>query len=529
MTSSRRWLPDAIAGIIVLAVVAIVVWHARGRSFDPVVDAGRDLYIADELRSGATLYRDIVYIFPPLAPYLLAAITAVTGTSLAAFEWIGVAIALATAAAVYALVRTVGSAPAAGAAATMFAACSVYSVSGRASNYLLPYSQAATIGMLLFTAGGALLVARRRWSIPLGLVALVAASCAKIEYAVFAVVVIVVAAFVHRVRWYLIALLGPVAVLVWHFASGEANLFSAPVASLFYREVTGLDAWPVNAIAAVVGFGYIAAIAGAIAIASRSGRAGLAGGAIVVAIIGWYAGLDFFRGWLIAQLLLVPFVIRRAREPVVLLLAMSLCASSRLVLHMTPEWYGFVFLVPVYGLLAYAAIDWLPWYSRRAALLWLIPIAIVSIEMVLVETAVMSQKRFPVVSARGTFFDMNPDRAATLNEFLAYANAQRIDSLVVIPEGLGIDYLANARTPLRFHTFNPLESGSPWIEREIIREMESRRPPYIAIVTRVLADFGSRGFGADYDRQLASEIRSRYRVDRVWRRPAFELILLKRR
>ena len=534
MTASRRCWPDAVAAAIVLAVFAFIALRLWGRAFEPVVDAGRDLYIAEQLHSGATLYRDIVYIFPPLAPYLLAAITAVTGSSLTAYQSIGLVVALATCAVVYALARTAGSTVSAGAAGLLFAAASICSVSDRASNYLLPYSQAATIGMLLFAGGGALLLIGRRWSIAIGLIALVAASWMKIEYATFAAAAIVVYAWVTRARSarlvaYAVALLASVAALGWYYAAGEPALFNKAAAHFFYFGVTGLTTWPFNLTAAVIGFAHVAAIAGVIAIASRTGWIGMIGGAVIVGAIGWYAGLDFFRGWLLVQLLLVPFALRRPREPLLFLLVLSLCASSRLLLNMTPQWYGFIFLVPVYPAMTYVAFDWLPWYSRRAALLWLIPIAFVSAELLVIETAELSLKHFPVASARGTFFDGNADRAGVLDEFLRYADAHRIDSLVVIPEGLGIDYLAKATTPLRFHTFNPLESGEPHIEREIIGEIETRKPPHIAIVTRVLSDYASRGFGVDYDLQLAGEIRARYAIERVWRRPEFQLILLRRR
>src|SRR4029450_11705214 len=109
-TTTRRWLPDVVAATVVLAVFALIVWTARGRALDPIIDTGRDLYIPQQIRSGAKLYRAVLYYYPPVAPYLLALITSVTGSSLGAYEWIGAAIALATVAALYALIRSAGSA-----------------------------------------------------------------------------------------------------------------------------------------------------------------------------------------------------------------------------------------------------------------------------------------------------------------------------------------------------------------------------------------------------------------------------------
>jgi len=80
---------------IVIAVAVVVLVRANGCALDPIIDTGRDLYIPEQIRGGGVkLYRDILYYYPPLAPYLLALITAMTGSSLAAYTMIGAAIGL---------------------------------------------------------------------------------------------------------------------------------------------------------------------------------------------------------------------------------------------------------------------------------------------------------------------------------------------------------------------------------------------------------------------------------------------------
>lgn len=153
MKRADLWIGAAIA------ILFVVILRANGHALDPIIDTGRDLYIPEQIRSGVKLYRDILYYYPPLAPYLLALITAVTGSSLAAYTWIGAAIALLTMAALFAMVRVVASPAAANAAALLFAGCSVYSISGRTSNYLFPYAHAATLAMLFFLAGSAFVLA----------------------------------------------------------------------------------------------------------------------------------------------------------------------------------------------------------------------------------------------------------------------------------------------------------------------------------------------------------------------------------
>jgi len=72
--------------VVVLAVVAVVALAQSWNGWlDPIIDTGRDLYVSEQLAHGAKLYRDLRYQYPPLAPYLLAAVAG----PLAAFTAVG--------------------------------------------------------------------------------------------------------------------------------------------------------------------------------------------------------------------------------------------------------------------------------------------------------------------------------------------------------------------------------------------------------------------------------------------------------
>ena len=65
-------------------------------------------------------------------------------------------------------------------------------------------------------------------------------------------------------------------------------------------------------------------------------------------------------------------------------------------------------LLTAYILVAYVLFDYGPGlgtYSRRAALVWLIPIAVITAKGLLAQRAEYATKRFPVVTTRGTFYD----------------------------------------------------------------------------------------------------------------------------
>ncbi|HUP46581.1 MAG TPA: hypothetical protein VM779_13830, partial [Thermoanaerobaculia bacterium] len=96
--ATGRPLPAWVVDVLWIAVSALlfatIVFLAWDSSLDPITDTGRDFYIPEQIRDGAKLYRDILYFYPPLTPYLLAAITAVIGNDLTSYQVIGTVIAL---------------------------------------------------------------------------------------------------------------------------------------------------------------------------------------------------------------------------------------------------------------------------------------------------------------------------------------------------------------------------------------------------------------------------------------------------
>ena len=546
---------DAIWIAIILAVGLFVAIRANGRALDPIIDTGRDLYIPEQIRAGTKLYRDILYYYPPLAPYVLAAITAITGSSLASYTGIGIAIALATAAAMYALARSVAPAHAAGTATLLFVSCSVYSISGRTSNYFFPYAHAATLSMLFFVSGAGFLACwsfvdrRARWLAP-GLACLVAAAWTKLEFVLFAATLIAVVAIVHRIplRWIggtiAFALLSLIAV-DRYFSDAPAgrhwladnvlasSLLQGAPARYFYRQVSGFDRMRPNVWAAVVSAVILVIIILLVRAFDRwSSRAAAVIVAILIGAIAFGTGDDFFRGWALLQIVLLPFALRRPKEPLLLLLVVSLCASSRVFLRMTPAWYGFVFLVPVYALIAFVLFEWLPSrnvYSRRASFLAVVPIVVVAAHFLWLENGVVATKRYAVPTPRGTFYDANLGRALALEPFFDYVRTTKARSFVVVPEGLTLNYLTKTKTSAAFHTFTPVETASAEIESQIMADFAAHPPEYVVVVSRNVSDFGYRGFGLDYDRRFAALVQQHYAPVKRWRYLSFELIVLGER
>lgn len=506
-----------LAGLVVLAAF-VAIGQSWLQWLEPVIDTGRDLYIPEQLRHGTRLYGDILYFYPPLTPYLLAAITAITGSSLPAYAAIGFASAALMAFALAKIIHPLAGRLATTAVLLVFVSFSVAGVNGWGSNFFFPYAHAATFGMLFLTGGVALLL-RNRPAFALAL--LLAASWTKIEYAAFASALVLFAALTRRIAWkalalYVLAFAATIVIAIALFGADalRANIFppsllGGATARAFYARVNGTDEWLRNLELALRG----ALLIGIFAAMLRAKRNALHW--ILLGLAGFFLANDmFFRAWVLLQLALLPFAIRKPREPLALLLLFSLCGTSRIFLNLTPVWYGFVFFIPVMLLIAYVLFAWLPErgvYSGECAWLWL-PLVIAICASGLVAAHGNYSGGVRVETARGTYVDRNAARAQAMPMLFAHLRSVQARELVVLPEGLTLNYLSGVRTPLRHQTFTPAEIGGD--DTAVVAELTAKRPQYVAIVERDLSEFGSRGLGVDYARGIWAFLQANYEVER---------------
>jgi hypothetical protein len=178
----------------------------------------------------------------------------------------------------------------------------------------------------------------------------------------------------------------------------------------------------------------------------------------------------------------------------------------------------------VFALAAYTLFSYIP---RRNAMvfLWLVPFAANAVGDLWQQHARYALKSFPIVSSRGTFYDWNDDRARTLNALIATVHD---GTLTAMPEGITINYLTRTRTPLTFHTFTPVETADATVESAILGELASHPPDRVAIVTRDVREYGSRGFGIDYGLRITAFLHANYRVEQAWHGERFDALLLRR-
>ena len=84
-------------------------------------------------------------------------------------------------------------------------------------------------------------------------------------------------------------------------------------------------------------------------------------------------------------------------------------------------------------------------------------------------------------------------------------------TLVVVPEGVMINYLTRRENPTPYINFMPPEAIL-FTERSILASFRERRPDYVLVVHKDTAEYGFHFFGRDYGQQIMAWIDRNYRL-----------------
>ena len=575
--AGRQIAVHIVAWAVLLVVAAALFARSYQRWGHPIIDLGRDLYLPAQLLQGRVLYRDLLYNYGPLAPYLLAAVTWLFGPALWVFAGVGLATIAATAAALYAIGHRLRGVGAGFACALAFLVLNAFANLSWGCNFVLPYAYAATLGMtfalwsfyllLRHLAGG------RRLGTFIGSVALMAlAGLCKQEIGLAIGLVHVAAWWLHRVPWRRVAGtvgvgLGLCGLFVWAFAArgpAEHALFGENLMKFrgeglvqsFFLDAAGLDDIAESLSELLVPApGLLLGYAGLrLLVAARVARVkGLVRAAPKLQVLG---ALVFVVGLVVAGDVRVfglcvaaaPIAIARLwrkdrRDPLLLLAVFVLGTAVRIPLRYHPLWYGFVLSIPAYPFAAALALRkrrHMPPGAVKGAL------ALLLLAMLLRTGAeIWEGYGYATVTLRtpmGTLRDAAADtpngrgRAEVLRSFLAWWEDRHAEtppaSLVVFPEGVSLNYFLGVPNPTGCYLFTPPEIPTPAAERRVLPALRAAAPERIVINSRDTWEFGSKGFGADYAREIMAWIDANYVIERAFEPPpggAWRLVVLRKR
>lgn len=548
---SRLARPAEWAGIAGLAALAVWCVARSWRKWpDPLIDFGRELYLPWRIAHGAVLYRDADDFYGPLSQYVNAGLFHVFGPGLIVLVAANLAIFAAIAALLYALFRRAWGPGAAIAALAVFIGVFGFSqyVNGGCYTYAAPYAHEATHGLfvclLLVWAllgwlerpscwrsaavglcFGLTLVLKAEFILAAGLVLIAAlwlnrrsaavmpasagmclAAAAVLPSAVF------LALFRCSMDW---ADAWSGAARAWWAVVGSRRFVSDPVQLGFL----GLDQpWAhlrEHALATAEAAGLIALMAGAAwAIGRLSHRIARAAALVVFAGAALDAGA-FAIHWIfvgkcllgLALLYLAsrvrPSADRNAARTLLAVLAAALLA--RMALNGRIYQFGFCQAALAAMLVTAVLMGEIPSLLRaRGGLACALPIAAAALlapgVAYLMERsgAAWRLRTHPVAEGRDRFWSLPPSVDPT-GELVNLVSARLrrtdpSDTVLVLPEGEMINYLARRPSPLApFFYFSAVTSGGA--EDAIVDQLQRRPPDWVVIISRDLREYGIQRYG----------------------------------
>ena len=140
------WLSRA----AIVGFAAAMAWYTWGHWGDFQVDNGRELYVPAEILKGKLLFRDLWYMYGPLAPYLKALLFWIFGVKLNVLYGFGLSLAVGTALLMYETTRFFRLGPVGNLVPSLFFLSEAFYPTIR--NFIFPYSYAAALAAFLGAA-----------------------------------------------------------------------------------------------------------------------------------------------------------------------------------------------------------------------------------------------------------------------------------------------------------------------------------------------------------------------------------------
>ena len=536
--------------LLVATGAGMVGWTWRAWP-DPLVDFGRELYVAWRLSEGDSLYADVAWYNGPLSAHWNGLLFRLFGPGLSVLAWSNALVLAAAVGLVYALVARVADRLTATVAGLVFLLVFAFGQYVGIANYnwITPYSHEVTHGFVLALAS---VVALERWARTgaVGALTLGGAAvglCFLTKPEVFASAVAASAVLLGPALWrrdarslgvFVGAAMVPVAasaLLVGPSGTLGAwpSVLAGDVAALpFYRAGMGLDApglhlaevaaWSAMwllVLSAPLALAWLARGTRSRALAPAAGVASL----LVFSVLGdRYDWTEAVRPLALVSLVSVGALARlrwKGGRTHGNLLALALAAFAvthilKMLLDVRVAHYGFALALPAALLAVTALVGWLPgWLDTRGArgdvfrACAIALLAVFAARHLEATGSWLGRKTEWVAEGRDAF--RSDARGILVNAAVAHVRASGAASLAVVPEGVIINYLSRTPTPTPFVTFMPPEEimfgDDLWTDR-----FRASPPDLVLILPRDASEYGLPPFGSGFGRSLAAWIRSEY-------------------
>lgn len=558
----------------------LAVW-SFGKWTDPVIDFGYELFVPWRITEGDVLYLDIAYRNGPLSSYWNALLFSVFGVSVRTLIIANLVTLAASTALLFSLLERVTTRYAALLSTSLFLVVCAFSQYGNIGNYnfVTPYQHGQTHGIalglgVLMLLDTALRIGRRGPWIGAGFVCgLLFLTKAEVFVPALAASggAIVFAPHSKRLSalatWAAGAVLPPVLALLALSAAlpfAEALFATAGnwpylgdvfTSEGFYASSAGFDAPGANLLRIAVAL-LGTALVGAVAVLAERRASGLSSAAVAIGgAAGLVAALAVDLPWSeVGRVLPVAMGIaiaafarravheRDARAQLAVLFAVyALAMLGKLGIHPQIQHYGFALGAPALALGSALALGACRSHAPSAVLT--AALVATGASAWVASDRVYAEKNFELAATllpgdaiRVADPEVSP-RGAAIERALRQLQARMApeQSLLVMPEGAGLNYWLRRPTAGRYGLFLPTELAAHGGSEAVLERIRATPPDFVALVHRGHAEFGTGPFLQDvaYGKAFHPWLRDEYHpVSTIgaepFRGPHFGILLLER-
>ena len=194
--------------------------------------------------------------------------------------------------------------------------------------------------------------------------------------------------------------------------------------------------------------------------------------------------------------------------PIILWSVFSIFFLLKMILHCKMFHYGFYLTLPAAVTMVCVLMWHLPqWFDTKYSgggifrFVMVIVIVIISLKFIAVSNTYYQAKTFSVGGGSDRIVTYEPrydSRSLAFSQTLAWikANVRDEETLIVLPEGIMINYLSRLRNPTPYINFMPPEMQI-FGEDVILDAIKRNSPDYFVIVSRDTTEYGYELFGRD--------------------------------
>jgi hypothetical protein len=575
---SKRLLFDTLPFLLYGLLISVFLSLSWMRWGDLIVDTGKEWYFPAQILSGKVLYRDLIWLYGPLVPYLNALFFRIGGVQIGSLVASGIFSLVLTVYALHHLAKALLGAFLAVLVVVTFIAVFAfgYYVSPCNYNFIIPYTYASTYGLAFALLGIFFFQKTKETADKIPEIGTVFFLCAALltrpEVGVMALTAIALPAVLEygadksRGRTHIrqamtVALVSVGAAMLAFFIfyviflRGETGTWKAVIEHISHRgtiegNLSGLNDIGDNLrVWFISGFLYalftLLFAGGGFAAAAVQGPAPLLkrpypGLAVAIVTLGlaYYLFISFF-GYQ-AQYRCLPLLClivgaRSARnlyrgqdaERESLLLTLSLfsfLALLRIFLRVWPGHFGFTLIVP--GLIIYYLffLRMVPSLFRESGVRLFVKGGFVFLSLLFIVAYVKTslnwygKSTLEVTSPRGSlsFFPTEPYLSS--EPFLEYLEQNTLsdETLAVFPEGISFNFLADRTNPLTDYIYNPVDLAPEGTSQRVIEQLGRYRVTYVAVLQRDTTEQGFSSFGKDYGTDIMGYILKNYDLQKVF-------------